>query len=262
MRLTLDEKVVSLPVARSVRKEKLKQTLSLPPHFLQQEPPRTRERADDLWNTRVLTTVAQLIRTRKSRSMNKHMRKVVFHSGMEKLMTHFNQSTENIKVDFVQHNSNRGDPETTYSLKFCLLSPIPDSIRNAPSCTAEIVRSEQEGVARAQLVGTTEGQPSVLSSTEGIVTEILGENGGIQPPLPAISALPTAEVIPMAVALSVEDNNSTISCSTDGEYCLASSERSWQDCRQQPTTTTMPWTDQEAPVVATAVVCEVLEPEA
>ena len=277
MRQTREKKVIPIPIARSVKKETLKQTLSLPQHFLQKEPPRTRDRASDLWENRVLKTMSELIRTRKSRSMNKHMRRVVFSSGMEKLVAEFNRSTENIKVDFQEHNKivNR-EPTTTYSLQFCLLTPIPESVRNAPSCTAEIVRLEQERIARAQLVDlVAESGGAQCSSTECVVTEILGANGGIQPqrrrraeeqhhmPLHAMLASPvaTSEAIPMAVAVSVDDN-SIITCST--EECHTSSDRSWREpllSRRGQNRDVAGWSNDQEEPVATAVICEVLEPE-
>jgi hypothetical protein len=229
--------------------------------------------------------MTDLIHTRKSRGMNKHMRRVVFKSGMEKLVMQFNRSTENIKVDFQEHyenissSNNSSRQSLSYSLKYCLLSPIPESIRNAPSCAAEIVRLEEEGVAQAHLVGTTNDNGGQSCFPSGVVTEI---NGRVQSssertwteqqqlgntPLQATPALPTTtttpEAIHVAVAMSV-DSNSIISSSTH-EPWNSGSERSWQEMvpshryndQYEPPAN---WRTHETPV-ATAVICEVLDAE-
>jgi hypothetical protein len=107
---------------------------------------------------------------------------------MERLLTDFNRSTENIKVFFRidYDNSNDDDtcasqgnkinniwrkatnynltggqkqkkPSMQYSLEVCRLSPIDECVRNARGFTAEIVRLEEvEHVeAKAVLLGTT-----------------------------------------------------------------------------------------------------------
>jgi hypothetical protein len=100
---------------------------------------------------------------------------------MEKLLTDFNRSTENIKVFLrIRYNDDDDDshqeqtiniwrrpkkqkkPSMQYSLEFCRLSPIHDSVRNAPGCTAEIVhldeeeqQCQREADCEAVLLGTT-----------------------------------------------------------------------------------------------------------
>jgi len=191
----------------------------LPSRMLRHEPPRTRERAMDLWTSHVVETVASLIRTRNSRSINKYTRRVVFHSGMEKLCSDFNRITENVKVEFRIDEGDEGEgakvrswkrlvqgrrrkkPKLRYSLEMCRLSPIAESVRNAPSCTAEIVQVEQERVAEAELLGESDSiihgpgtspapplacqQSFSVSSAMGnvptaVVTEIVGPDGQVQ----------------------------------------------------------------------------------
>jgi hypothetical protein len=149
-RQTLKKRLVEIPILRTIQLSYLRHTLDLPSDFLFHEPTRTRSRATDVWRNQVLPTIVKLIQTRKSLGMNKHMRKVAFRSGMEKLMILFNQFCENVKVEFrivdLPRGSNR--PTTNYYLDFILLSPVAESIRNGPSCVAEI----PEPTALAELV--------------------------------------------------------------------------------------------------------------
>eukprot|EP00539_Tryblionella_compressa_P007450 CAMPEP_0178768140 /NCGR_PEP_ID=MMETSP0744-20121128/20068_1 /TAXON_ID=913974 /ORGANISM="Nitzschia punctata, Strain CCMP561" /LENGTH=320 /DNA_ID=CAMNT_0020424167 /DNA_START=392 /DNA_END=1355 /DNA_ORIENTATION=- len=139
----------------------------LPSRMLRHEPPRTRERAMDLWTSHVVETVASLIRTRNSRSIRPTKKKA----------------------------------KITLQLGNVQTSPIAESVRNAPSCTAEIVQVEQERVAEAELLGESDSiihgpgtspapplacqQSFSVSSAMGnvptaVVTEIVGPDGQVQ----------------------------------------------------------------------------------
>jgi hypothetical protein len=130
--------------------------------------------------------------------MNKHIKKVVFRSAMERICTEFNRRTENLKVEFQQrdknddsncddnsnNNNNNNDDnnrKTTYNLHVMRLSEIDASVRNARQyCMAEIPDREQE--AHAELVGNADeswpgSMPSASSSSLPIVPviAIIGE---------------------------------------------------------------------------------------
>ncbi|KAL3925308.1 MAG: hypothetical protein SGILL_000497 [Bacillariaceae sp.] len=142
---------------------------------------------------------------------------------------------------------------------------------------------EQERIAQAELVGLAEGEDNVMDAN---ITEILDERGGIQPaprprqpvvcatteilatsaplmpvaPVAAQDAAITSEAIAV-VAMSSEPDSQPLSAATSP----STSERSWQ---QHPEVTVTPdcFSNQEqdvceAPTVAAAVVCEVMDSE-
>ena len=118
VRQTMEKAIVKLPVSPYMQKEKLQELVRIPPSFLPHEPERRRERALDFWNRQILKTMVKLIRTRKSRMGNKHLRIVVFRSGMQKLLAEFNRMTENIKVEFREKHNKHKSPSYEYSLDF------------------------------------------------------------------------------------------------------------------------------------------------
>ncbi|KAG7359647.1 hypothetical protein IV203_034745 [Nitzschia inconspicua] len=206
MRLTLEKNSFQIPISRSIDLAKLQSLLDIPPDFLEHEPPHKREQIAKMWRDQVLLKMKELIQARKSLLMNKHMRKAVFRSGMEALMSRFNYITENTKVQFreqIKDNDSRN-----YYLEFFRLSPIPDNVRNAPSCAAEI----PESVSWAQPVG--------YYTTESLVIgEIVDENGrsllqssepswrprtdayipSVDTSIPIVVAAATVEAIPVTV---------------------------------------------------------------
>ena len=195
MRQTLDRRSLRIPISRNVQAADLGLKMPFPPDFLLYEPDRTRSRVADMWETQFIPTMANLIRTKKGFGMNKHMRQTVFRRGMEKLMIRFNQFTENIKVEFREDIGHKA----VYYVDLFRLSPIPDSIRFAPSCAAEV----PEPAARAQA--------SESSTTECVaVGEIVEEATETRPQTQyarsaTIPAAPTAplEDIPIAMATAI-----------------------------------------------------------
>jgi hypothetical protein len=172
MRQTLEQRSVKIPIKRTIQWSELRHVLDIPDDLLAYEPSRTRSRAIDIWRTQVLQTMSELIRTRKSLGMNKNMRFIVFRSGMENLLIRFNMFTENLKVEFRECHHVDTFASITYYLDFILLSSVPDSIRNAPSCIAEI----PEPTAQAEFfMADSDNSDDVV-----VVGEIVQETTGQQ----------------------------------------------------------------------------------
>lgn len=204
MRLTLEKISCKIPVSRWVKLAELQLALAIPISFLEHEPSRTLERASDLWDNQVLPKIHGLIQTRKSRQMNKYMRSAVFRSGMQVTLSRFNFMTENIKVELRELDSTDSSEfgHAKYLLDFYLLSPIPDSVRYAPSCAAEI----PDPVSLAQLVVEYPWQ-EVMSIAE--VVEVNGHSlrSHTLDSSPVDPSLDPAEEIPMVEA--TVDSSST-----------------------------------------------------
>jgi hypothetical protein len=213
MREVLDQRSFKIPVWRLIQVTDLKHKVRLPSEFLAYEPSRTRSKVADMWTTQVIPTMADLIRTRKSLKMNKHMRKAVFRSGMEKLMIRFNQFTENIKAEFRIDDTGYLATATHYYVDIFRLNPIPDHIRFAPSCVAEV--PEPAACARAVETFYTESAVEVDVIADDDNNNEATRLPYVQPSVSfsgVVTTIPDttqdsyqSEDIPMVVATTIDD---------------------------------------------------------
>mmetsp|Transcript_113977 Transcript_113977/g.170467 ORF Transcript_113977/g.170467 Transcript_113977/m.170467 type:complete len:247 (-) Transcript_113977:59-799(-) len=134
---------------------KRKFTANLPIHLLENEPRRLV--AKEMWDTQVCKAINVACRARKSWGVNKHVKRIVFRSAMEKICGFFNLRTENLKVQFRQQQqqdssrTHRTGKRITYNLHVIRLSDIRANVRNARYVTAEIPERLEE--AQGELVG-------------------------------------------------------------------------------------------------------------
>jgi hypothetical protein len=137
-RPTLEKKSVEIPISRTIQLLEIEVKLDLPAEFLAYEPSPTRSRLSSVWQNQVLRSMCELIRKRKSRLVNKDMRKLQFRRNLKNLLDRFNELTENVKVEFHECHHLDSFASTTYYLDFILYNPAAGSVQDAPCCVAEL----------------------------------------------------------------------------------------------------------------------------
>lgn len=149
--------------------------VALPRRFVDEEP--DGDRILETWE--LFGKVANnLYRTRRSFFTNKHLRRIGFHMGMEKICSDFSRRTENIKIEFHHRKSAKPPRKTRYWLRIVKLSDIVQDVRNARQyCMAEIPIREHE--AQAHLVGDA---PSSSSASQQQVLEEQGNTNNANLP--------------------------------------------------------------------------------
>jgi len=125
--------------------------ITIPASFMEHEP--DPERVSGAWQN-FCTAVQRQCKCRVDMFQNRRYRKTVFNIGMEKLCASFSRKTESVKVTFeLRRGASR--KEKTYLIHMVKLNAIPDDIRNARYCTAEIPPSEMQAYAEFVQVDST-----------------------------------------------------------------------------------------------------------
>lgn len=119
----------------------------IPNSLLFHELPHDRQRIHRLWGQFTISVNA-LCKTRRNILINKHIRKAVFDSGMERLCKDFSRRNMHVKVEW-KNVSNK-----FYRLVLIRMSVVPDSCLNRQWFVAEI----PQPVAQAELVAEIPAQ--------------------------------------------------------------------------------------------------------
>lgn len=115
---------------------------SIPQGFLEYET--DTKRIERIWID-FLSSMSQVCKSRQALFQNKHFKKNIFLSAMEKLCKDFSMRTESVKVSFEYRKLGK---EKIYLLKFTKLTEIPEFCRNIQFCVAEIPPTEMQAYAQ------------------------------------------------------------------------------------------------------------------